>query len=212
VVFTIACARRHRRLLYAFVIPFVVTLVMTPSSWWSRFTIFFVAPGAIALVFLVERVKRRNVALLLQGATIVLVVVGCVTSIKRFTVESNTFTPRAVLSEATKPSNERTIGRLVLPEYAWTDAIPRDSRIGVHAEDLPNRWTYPLFGPDFRNEVIELTTREMRDASLIPSLRARDIDYFVAVDGTDAALVAEGNRDALQPIAEIEDINVYRVR
>ncbi len=125
VVFTVYCAMRRRRILLTFVLPFVVMLAATPSSWWSRFTVAFVAPGAVALTFLIERVRKRTVVALLQGATIVAVVVGCVMSAKRATISPRTFSPQTVLARATDPASDRTIGRLVLPEYAWADAIPR---------------------------------------------------------------------------------------
>ena len=154
---------RRRQLLFTFVVPFVVMLAATPSNWWTRFTIAFVAPGAVAVPWVIEHIRQRTVVLLLQGATVVLVAIGCLSSTDRVTVAGRIFTAGDIVDRATDPASDRTLAKLVLPAYAWTDIIPRDSRVGVVPDELPSLfefpWVYQLFGSDFRNDVVALDPR-----------------------------------------------------
>ncbi len=76
---------------------------------------------------------------------------------------------------------------------------------------MRNRFYYPLFGPDFRNEVVALSDKEAEPASLIPTLRRRDLDYLVTYAGTDVSFIARGNREALERLSSINGVDLYRV-
>lgn len=212
VLFAVYCALRRRLLFFNFVLPFTVIVALTPSNWWSRLTVLLVAPGAVALVFLIEQIRRRSIVLLLEAATIVLVVAGCALSAKRITVLQHSFPAATVLPDATKPRSERTLGKLVLPEYGWTDTVPRNSRIGVDPIDVPNNFLFPLFGTDFRNEVIALSTRDLTSDSLRTTLQRSHIDYFVTRKHSPRDDIAKANPQALEPVSAVGDLRVYRVR
>jgi hypothetical protein len=210
VVFTFYCARRRRTVLWNFLLPVFVMTALTPENWWARYTLVFLAAGAVAVPFVVERVKRRQLRLALQGGTVLVVLVGCVLSAKRFTFPQPSFSATTVVSDATKPRSERTFGKLVLPEFAWTDSVPRDSRVGVLPADFPDR-VGALFGSDFRNDVIALSSRNSTSASLLPALRAKKIDYLVTRTDTALDAVASSHEEALRLISSNAGVHAYRV-
>jgi hypothetical protein len=212
VVFALYCAMRRRLLFFNFVVPFAVIVALTPSSWWTRLTVVLVAPGVVALVFLIERIRQRSIVLLLQAATVVLVVAGCALSAKRITVLQHSFPAATVLTDATEPPSQRTLGKLVLPEYGWTDTVPRNSRIGVDPIDVPDNFLFPLFGTDFRNDVIALSTRDLTSDALNTTLRRSRIDYFVTRDHSPRDDIARANPRTLDLISSVGDLRVYRVR
>lgn len=209
-IFATYCAFRRRMLLFNFVVPFLVIFILTPSNWWSRFTLVIVAPGAVALVYLLERIRRRSLALALQAAVIVAVVTGCALASKRYTV-TRPFTANEIASAVGDPRSERTLGKLVLPEYAWTDAVPESSRVGVYPADVPNGFVYSLFGSDFRNDVIGLSKRVLTASSLVQTLRGSRIDYFVTDRNSKRDQIARANPDALDLVSDVGDVRVYRV-
>jgi len=210
VIFAVYCARRRRLLLFDFVAPFLLIFMLTPSNWWTRYTVLIVAPGAIALVFLVERIRRRSLALGLQAAVIVAVVAGCALSSKRYTLGPR-FTPDSIASRARDPRSERTLGKLVLPGYAWTDAVPENSRVGVYPTDLPNGFAYALFGTDFHNQVIALPRHALTADSLVRTLDASRIDYFVTRRGAARDKIAREKSGVMELVSDIADVRVYRV-
>jgi hypothetical protein len=206
---------RRRRLLLTFVVPFVVMLAATPSSWWTRFTIAFVAPGAIALPWVIERIRRRTIVLVLQGATVVMVAIGCLSSTDRVTVAGRTFSAEDIVDRATDPASERTLAKLVLPAYAWTDSIPRDSRVAVVPAEIPHffefPWVYQLFGSDFRNEVVAVDPHDAHGDDLVETLRRRGIDYLVAYEGTPTRDAAIRHAHELTLVSNVDGVGVYRV-
>ena len=210
-IFAAYCAFRRRLVLYDFIVPFVVIVMLTPYNWWTRFIVIIVAPGAVALVFLVERIRRRSIALVLQAAVIVAVVMGCALSSKRYTVLSREFTASTIASDARDPRGERTLGKLVLPEYAWTDAVPEHSRVGVNPADVPNGFAYALFGTDFHNEVIALSRRALAPDSLVRTLRDSRIDYFVTRRASKRDEIAAANPSVMELVSDVGDVRVYRV-
>jgi hypothetical protein len=210
VIFAVYCARRRRMLLFDFVVPFLVILLLTPSNWWSRLTVVTVAPGAIALVFLVERIRRRSLALGLQAAVIVAVVAGCALSSKRYTLGPR-FTADSIASRASDPRSERTLGKLVLPGYAWTDEVPENSRVGVYPPDVPYSFEYALFGTDYHNQVIALSRHGLTADSIAGTLAASHIDYFVTRRGATRDKIAGEKSGVMELVSDIRDVRVYRV-
>jgi 4-amino-4-deoxy-L-arabinose transferase-like glycosyltransferase len=210
-VFAAYCALHRRVVLFNFVIPFVTIFVLTPSNWWSRFTVLIVAPGAIALAFLVERIRNHTLVLGLQAMVLVSVVTGCVITSKRHTVPQ-AFTADEIASRAFDPPSERTLGKLVLPEYAWADKVADKSRVGVYAWDLPGYFVYALFGTDFHNEVIGLAPEALTASSLVRTLDKSRIDYFVTRRESPSDLVARAHTRELDLVSDVRDVRVYRVR
>jgi hypothetical protein len=197
-------------LLFDFVVPFLLIFVLTPSNWWTRYTVLIVAPGAIALVYLVERIRRRSIALVLQAAVIVAVVAGCALSSKRYTVAPR-FSADAIVSRAGDPRTARALGKLVLPEYAWTDTVPEHSRVGVFPEDVPNRFAYALFGTDYHNRVIALSRRSLTPDSFVRTLTDSRIDYFVTRRASKRDEIARANSAVMELVSDVGEVRVYRV-
>jgi hypothetical protein len=208
-------ARFRRRLLLTFVVPFVVMLAATPSSWFSRFTVLFVAPGAVALPFMVERIRQRALVVILHLATVIVVVIGCVRPADRVTVAGKVFSPSDVLSRAGDPASSRTLDQLVLPAYAWANRLPRGSRVAVLPSDIPTffafPWVYQLFGADFRNRVVALDARDVEADALEPALRRRGADHLVTWSGTETDAIAKSHPEVFVPVSSVEGVDVYRV-
>jgi hypothetical protein len=216
VVFTVYVARRRRKVLLLFVVPFVVMLAATPSSWFSRFSVAFVAPAAVALPFVLERIRSRTVVALLQGATVVLVVIGCVRPSEHVTLAGKVFTADEVLARVGDPASTRTLGRMILPEYAWTNDIPTNSRVAVHPADVPSffffPWMYQLYGADFRNDVVALDDADVTPKALVAALRERKIDYLVTYSGSATHTIAAAHPEALELVSHVGMVDVYRVK
>jgi hypothetical protein len=144
-----------------------------------------------------------------------MVAIGCLSSTDRVTVAGRTFTAEDVVDRATDPASQRTLAKLVLPAYAWTDSIPRDSRVAVVPGEIPHffefPWVYQLFGSDFRNDVVALDPHDAHGDDLVDDLRRRGIDYLVAYEGTPTRDVAIRHADELTLISNVDGVGVYRV-
>src|SRR4029077_16050147 len=57
-VFTVRCIRRRRDILFLFLVPFAVILLLQPANWWTRLTMFFLGAGFVALAAELEHLRR----------------------------------------------------------------------------------------------------------------------------------------------------------
>lgn len=166
----------RRRDLLLLTLPLLVTFLIQPSNWWSRYTITIVAIGAIALVYLLERLERRGVRGILWGMASCLVLISMYHSLPHLILP-----PRVALETAKLPADERTIGRLFFHEFRWVDALPPGARIaftGTHP------FTYPLFGSHLQHTVIPFEARQedefvrlLRDSNPSHLFTREDTDY-----------------------------------
>jgi hypothetical protein len=170
--FAFVAAKRKHPILAAFFIPLAVIFALQPYRWWSRFTIYLLAAGAIALFSVIEWLPSR-VASAIRWLAVVLVVVGI----------SYSTPTKSVLSRLDQPRDERSIGDVVAPWFKWVDESPAGSRIAVDTTvpwvgAPPEIWFfYPLFGSRFENEVFPLRTES--SARGREELATRNIDYVV---------------------------------
>jgi hypothetical protein len=170
--FVVVAAKRRHPILAAFFIPLAVIFALQPYRWWSRFTIYLLAAGAIALFSVIEWLPRR-VAGFIRWAAVVLVVVGI----------SYSTPTKSVVSRLGQPRDHRSIGDVVAPWFKWVDDVPAGSRIAVDVTvpwvgAPPDIWFfYPLFGSRFENEVFPLPTS--MSARGREELAAQNIGYVV---------------------------------
>jgi hypothetical protein len=170
--FVFVAAKRRHPILAAFFIPLAVIFALQPYRWWSRFTLYLLAAGAIALFSVIEWLPRR-VAGFIRWAAVVLVVVGM----------SYSTPTKSVLSRLGQPRDHRSIGDVVAPWFKWVDETPPGTRIAVDATvpwvgAPPEIWFfYPLFGSRFENEVFPLPTEVSARAR--QELATQNIGYVV---------------------------------
>lgn len=210
VVFTVLMfARRRWLVLGSFVAPLLLIFALTPDKWWSRYYVVLVAPGVIAVVFVIEQLRGRRLRATLQAITVICAALGCGFTLTRPSVLGRTFRPDEVVSKLATGADERTISALVLPEYRWTERIPRDSRIGVDRADVPFGFVYSLFGSDFRNDVVALADRDS-DAELLRTIRRLRLDYVFTRSGASIDRLARSHPRLFTLSSRSGDTRVYR--
>ena len=209
VAFTVLLIVRRRWLVIVnFLVPFGLIFLLTPDKWWSRFTIILLVPGAIALVYVIEQLRVRWLRAALQVVTVVLAVGGCAFTLTRTSVLGHTFTPRTLATKVADRANERTLSALVLPEFRWTERVPRNSKIGADRDDVPFFFVYGLYGSDFRNDVTALPS----DLSAATALRRMEqLDYIFTRTGSRVDRLAREHPDRFKQSSELGATRVYHV-
>ena len=202
-------ARRRWFVVVNFLVPFGLIFLLTPDKWWSRFTIFLLVPGVVALVYVIEQLRVRWLRGALQAVTVVLAVGGCALTLTRTSVLGHTFSPRTLGKTITKSADERSLSALVLPEFRWTEQVPRNSRIGVDRNDVPFYFVYGLYGSDFRNDVVALPAEETEAKVL---RRMKQLDYVFTRAGSRVDRLAREHPDTFTQSSELGATRVYKVR
>jgi hypothetical protein len=184
--FVIGAWKRNRMLFWTFLVPLGVLFAIQPYRWWTRFTIFLLAPALIAIVMFVDRIRSRGLRIAVQS-----VALGCVAfslwfSSSHFVGWGHTYDASQVISTAQKPVSQRTLGRLFLPELRWVDSVEPRARIAVyqyfstHTDEFPP--FYALWGRHFKHRVYALPKRS-RSATLA-WLKEHSIGYVYVRRGT----------------------------
>ncbi|MFL5912979.1 MAG: hypothetical protein ACJ768_20730 [Gaiellaceae bacterium] len=148
--------RRRRDLAVAVLLPVILAFAALPYWWWSRFTMYLPALGAVAIVLLLERLRPGLLKRALALSVVALAVVGVALASRG--VEPAGFgrhlSTRGVVSVALHPSRRHTVGNLFFSEYAWLDEVPRRATIGVEWEAPAIRFLYPLFGSRLQRQLL----------------------------------------------------------
>ncbi len=176
--------KRRRDLFCAVVVPFSLIFVLQPLRWWSRFTVVLAGVGALALVFMIERVARtswRKLAIVLQFAALGLVLAVTGASARRHT-SGPTIDWAEFRSTQAIPAEERTIGRVLDGQFAWVDNLRDGDTIVTRLRDVPNAWVYPLLGRRYQNHLVMLP--DVDDVSTLEMpLESSRGDYLLAATG-----------------------------
>jgi hypothetical protein len=178
--------KRNRMLFWTFLVPLGVLFAIQPYRWWTRFTIFLLAPAMVAIAVLVDRTGSRGLRIAVQSLAVVCVAVSLFFSSTHLVGWGRVYDAGQVISTATKPEAQRTLGRLFLPELRWVDGVPPQARIAVyqyfstHTDEFPP--FYALWGRHFKHRVYALPKRS-RGATLA-WLRAHSIGYVYVRRGT----------------------------
>jgi hypothetical protein len=184
--FVIGAWRRNRMLFWTFLVPLGLLFAIQPYKWWTRFTIFLLAPGLVAIAAFVDRTGSRALRIAIQSLALVCVAVSLYFSSTHFVGWGHVYSASQVVSNATKPESQRTLGRLFLPELRWVDAIPPHARIAVyqrfstHTDEFPP--FYALWGRHFGHRVYALP--KMSRAATLAWLKTHSIDYVYVRRGT----------------------------
>jgi hypothetical protein len=205
VAFVLLVARRKPHVALNLVLPLAVVFALQPYRWWSRFTMYVAAAGAVAVVFVIERLEgRRGLHAAAATAAVCLAAAGAV--IASWKVDPGGYGRSLSAPQALRlvgaAGDRRTLGRLFFREYRWLDSTPAGATIGVEASAESIRFLYPLFGARFEHRVV-----------VLPAARTqlgRALDYVVvgAGGGYDEALAA--SRSHFRRVSSVRGIHVYR--
>lgn len=139
---------KRRDVFLTLILPFLLILAVQPADWWSRYTMFIVAIGALAFVWALEMIPLAWVRGALRFAMAGAIMVTMIYSLTQWN-----FSPSTAYVAAKLPSSERSVGRLWMPQYAWVDTVPAGSHIAM-SQYSADMWTaYPLFGLHYANHV-----------------------------------------------------------
>ncbi len=197
-VFTVRCIRRRRDVLFLFVVPFAVILLLQPANWWARFTMFFLAAGFVALAAELEQLRRwrPKVSRLVEVAIAIIVLATFVVVNHRIAVAG----VHATLDFATESIDSRSAAESLETngQFRWLSAIPPTATIATRLAETENGFVYPLFGRHFEREVVIVRGRDQ--AALLRQLeRTPQLRYVLAKAGKplDRALRSEPRRYTL---------------
>lgn len=166
-----AVVRRKPRLLWL-LLPLALLFMVQPSNWWSRYTIFIVAAGAVSVAYLESSLPRSH-APVLRAYTLALVVVSLTLSFTH-----NYYPLTEVRRFLALPPSQRTFFQLDYHrkpwgrEMAWVETIPAGSKIAMTEARFP----YLLFGPKLDNQVQVLVASSPHE--MLRHLRDSGAQFF----------------------------------
>ena len=205
------CVVKGRGLLANLLVPCVLIFLVTPAPWWSRLTIVLVAPGAVALVWLVEHLRSKALVGTLETATVIAATVSFVGALGTLAPNTQRITPSDVFSAIGAPRSQRTLADYTFPEWNWTDRVPKGSTIALEPRDMPASLFYFLWGTDFHNHVLALTHADAgSSAALKARLQRDDADYVFAIDGRASDRAARSDPSCFELTYHHDAHRVYR--
>jgi hypothetical protein len=87
---------------------------------------------------------------------------------------------REVLALVGAPAQERTVGRLFLPEYAFLDDVPSDALVVVDVSAPAVRFVTPLFGRGMSRTVLPWKGRPVPEQAWVVTSAGRAADEAMA--------------------------------
>jgi hypothetical protein len=207
----LAALRRRHDLVVSIVIPVVLAFGLLPYRWWSRFTIYLAALGAVAVVIVIERLSPGRSRAILCAAAVVLALAGGVLATWRVDPAGfgRKLLARDVISLAAHPKRPRTVGSLFFREFAWLDRVPPDARIAVEWDAPSIRFLYPLFGSRLDRRVDLLFRGD--ENRLDTLLAARRDGYFFVEEHGRFAHWARAHPARFHPIFTDRGTEVFRL-
>jgi hypothetical protein len=168
-------------LFWTFLVPLGLLWVIQPYKWWNRFTIFLLAPALVAVVAFVDsRSVPRILRLGAQAAALGCVAVTLWLSTTHVVGWKHVYSARNFFTVAGKSKDERTLGKLFIPELLWVDAVPKRARIAEYLKVSIVKDEFPpfygLYGREFRHKVFALPKRAK--AETLAWLRAKKIGFL----------------------------------
>jgi hypothetical protein len=179
----VVLARRRRQVFLALA-AIALVLVVQPYSWWSRFTIPWMAIGAIVIAAAATWAPRPWMRTAVRsGALILALAAAGLSSYKVDPAARARPLPAAdLLGLVEAPPRERTLGRLFFPEYRFLEGVPGDATIVVDLHAPPVRFVYPLFGPEHTREVLPAGSGAPRAGAWIVTSAGRPLDRWLRAD------------------------------
>jgi hypothetical protein len=199
--FAIYSFLRLRMKFYFFVLPFIIIFFAQPSAWWSRYTLFIIALGAISLAFFVEKLSHYSfLHRIVQICCFAFLTVG----IGYFIHDLH---PTSVLKTAIKlPSSQRTIANLVYPEYKIVDQLPADTNIAIWYD----RFAYPFFGRHLEHHVYMLD--EKTEQKFFMFLHGNNIDYLYTLVGANYDKWAQAHPEKFQMLDSLPNYHLFKLQ
>jgi len=147
---------RRRAAALAAIVPVLAVLLVQPYRWWARFTLPLAAVGAIAVLVAAEQFRPVAARRVVRIAAVGLAGLGAALVLAEVNPASRAVPLPAsqVLTLAGASAQQRTVGRLFLPEYRFLEGVPNDATIVVDLEAEPVRFVYPLFGRQLDRTVL----------------------------------------------------------
>jgi hypothetical protein len=182
VVFTIRCIRKRRDVLFLFLVPSALILLVQPANWWARFTIFFLGAGFVALAAELANLRdwRPKVSRWVEVAIAVIALATFGLTARRIAVAG----PKEVFDRVTESIDSRSAATSLETngQYRWLSALPSKATIATRLDETKNRFVYPLFGRHFEREVAIVRGRD--EAGLLRQLEhAPEVRYVLATAG-----------------------------
>jgi hypothetical protein len=144
-----------------------------------------------------------------QMATVGLVLLVAVSGFRRQLLDTS-IGVHALRTVEALPAGERTLGRVVYPEFAWVDRIPDNARIELRLRDVSNAWVYPLFGRRLQHHLVMLPDVD-DEATVRSSLRRHHAQYAVAVKNGTLDTIARRDPQHYRLFADTGPGRVYTV-
>ncbi|PRR69509.1 hypothetical protein [Neomoorella humiferrea] len=200
-VTAVLAAIRRQRPLLLLLVPLILLFWLQPSRWWTRYTIFIVAAGAISLAYLEERLPRFW-AKPLRTATLCLVLISMAGSLTH-----GYFNPQVIARFLALPPEGRTFFQLTPwgDELAWVEKVPAGSRIAFTETAFP----YLLFGPRLENRIKLIIAASEGD--MLAQLKAWNAEYFFTTTTSLYYRWAQNNPQFLRPFFAYGDYIAYEV-
>lgn len=177
VVFTFYTLFKDVRLWLTVVLPLWLIFALEPANWWARYTLFMVAFGAWAFVYVAEKLVPNWARRVMHTGFLTVILLSYGIGIFLFTsahVRDTGFVARAIHNAVTTPRGQRTVGSVVFPEYKWVDSLQRSVSIGF-TDDIP--YPYPLYGKGAINRVTNITATNAKD--FLSEVLSNQIDYLM---------------------------------
>lgn len=193
---------KRRALFFTFLLPFIVIFLLEPANWWTRYTIFIVVPGAVALAYVMEKTPAWWIRGALHIATL-----ACVMLSLYFASTQWIFASRTIGQAVVMGSSHRTVGALFIPDFAWVDQVPQGSTIGF--TDIPgnDRGPYPFYGSSLRNHVYGI--RASSEEAFLQTLQADGVQYLFTTPGSAYAQWADAAPTRFKLIFSSQTARVY---
>lgn len=171
--------KRNQMLFWTFLVPLGVLFAIQPYKWWSRFTIFLLAPALVGIALFIDRSGSRRLRIAVQSVALVFVATSLWLSSTHMVGWGHVYGVRKIVTIAGKPTTERTIGRLFIPELRWVDDVAPKARIASYLKVSLSKDEFPpfygLYGRRFRHSVFALPNDTR--AATMKWLQAHRIGY-----------------------------------
>lgn len=210
VAFVLLARSRHRLYAWGLLAPGVLLLVLYPGQHHSRYTLFLLGLGGVALAVVLDRLPRWPRQGVLAVVTAAAVFSAAAASWQAVDIDPRSFetgpTPPEVFALMQAPATERG-GVGLRRAFLDTDRAESGSTIVVPPEfgDFDQPWVLPhaLWADDHRRRVVKATDPINDPDQALRALAEHDAQYVVVTKGSrlEAGLLAEPGR--MHPAFEV---------
>ncbi len=174
----VAALIRRRNLALIPIVAIVIVFLLQPYKWWARFTLPFASLGSIAVAWAIISAPWPWLRLALRTSALILATAGAVLATYAVDPQGKAADIPAseVLALIGKPAQDRSLGRLVHPEYAFLDQVPDDATVVVDLDAPAVRFVSPLFGTAFTRRVVPAGSVDVPGSAWLVTSLGRPLD------------------------------------